>query len=748
MSQRQILVTAALPYANGHIHIGHLVEYIQTDIWVRFQKLRGHECRFFCADDTHGTAIMIRARNEGRSEEEVIAEMSEAHQRDFAAFGVEFDNYGSTNSPENREICGVIWQSIREAGLVKEKDVEQLFDPEAGTFLADRFVRGTCPNSECGAENQPGDNCSKCGTTYSPAELIDPKSTLSGATPELRTSRHLFIELEQLHEFLDEWSQSGKHLQPEVAHNLKGQFLSDALRDWDISRPAPYFGFEIPDSPGNYWYVWFDAPIGYMASTKQWCDQNGEDFDRWWRNSDCEVHHFIGKDITYFHTLFWPGMLKTAGFNLPEKVHIHGFLKVDGEKMSKSQGTFVMGSTYLKHLDPACLRYFYASKLGPGLGDIDLNLEEFVNRVNSHLVGNIVNLASRSAKFITAEAGFTVDLVKGPDGMPRGDVSTVAGHPAGGGRLSDPYPDDGGLFAAAAAKADRIAELYESCDYNSALLEILQLADEANRFINDKEPWKLNKDPEKQNEVRDVCSIVLNLFRQIVVYLTPVLPKLAEQAGELLNSPITHWDDAQTPLAGTPVSEFKHLMQRISKEQVDAMVEESRSEDAVEESESAEAGSQWNDGPEALEAEPIQKLGVRLSIADDADIEKAAAILKENGVKCSVEDDPHCTIDDFVNVDLRVARVIEAKDVPEANKLLNLTLSLGGGETRNVFAGIKAAYKPEDLVGRLVVCVANLKPRKMKFGLSEGMICAAGPGGKDVFLLDIDSGAVPGQRVH
>jgi len=683
MSQRQILVTAALPYANGHIHIGHLVEYIQTDIWVRFQKLRGHECRFFCADDTHGTAIMIRARKEGRSEDEVIAEMSAAHQRDFAAFGVEFDNYGSTNSPENREICAEIWQAIRNAGLVKEKDVEQLFDPEAGTFLADRFVRGTCP--ECGAENQPGDNCSKCGTTYSPAELIDPKSTLSGATPELRTSRHLFIELEQLHEFLDEWSQSGKHLQPEVANNLKGQFLSDALRDWDISRPAPYFGFEIPDSPGNYWYVWFDAPIGYMASTKQWCDQNGEEFDKWWRNADCEVHHFIGKDITYFHTLFWPGMLKTAGFNLPEKVHIHGFLKVDGEKMSKSQGTFIMGSTYLKYLDPACLRYFYASKLGPGLGDIDLNLEEFVNRVNSHLVGNIVNLASRSAKFV------------------------------GGQTLSETYPDDGGLFAAAAAKADRIAELYETCDYNSALLEILQLADEANRFINDKEPWKLRKDPEKQDEVRDVCSIVLNLFRQIVVYLTPVLPKLAKQAGELLNAPITHWDDAQTPLAGTPVSEFQHMMQRISKEQVEAMVEESRSEDAVEESESAEAGSQWNDGPEALEAEPLTE---------------------------------ECTIDDFVKVDLRVARIIEAKDVPEANKLLNLTLSLGGGVTKNVFAGIKAAYKPEDLVGRLVVCVANLKPRQMKFGLSEGMVCASGPGGKDVFLLDVDSGAVPGQRVH
>jgi len=683
MSERQILVTAALPYANGQIHIGHLVEYIQTDIWVRFQKLRGNRCLFMCADDTHGTAIMIRARQEGRSEEEVIADMQAAHLRDFTGFGIEFDNYGSTNSPENCELCGEFWQAIRDAGLVKEKEIEQLFDPEAGTFLADRFVRGTCPNPECGAENQPGDNCSKCGKTYSPAELIDPKSTLSGATPEVRSALHLFIELEQLHGFLDEWSQSGDHLQTEVANNLKASFLSGPLRDWDISRPEPYFGFEIPDSPGNYWYVWFDAPIGYMASTKQWCDKNGEDFNNWWKNPECEVHHFIGKDITYFHTLFWPGMLKTAGFNLPEKVHIHGFLKVDGEKMSKSQGTFVMASTYLQHLDPQCLRYFYASKLGPGLGDIDLNLEEFVNRVNAHLVGNVVNLASRSAKFVQ------------------------------GGNLSETYPDDGGLFATAAARAGRIAECYEQCDYNSAMLDIIQLADEANRYINDKAPWKLTKDPEKQDEVRDVCSVALNLFRQLMVYLEPVLPNLAQQAGELLNSPITHWDDAQTPLTGTPVGEFKHMMQRITEKQVNAMIEDSKTEEVTEAA--GDAGSQWSDGPEALAAEPMTE---------------------------------ECTIDDFVKVDLRVARIVAAKDVPEANKLLNLTLSLGGDETRNVFAGIKAAYKPEELIGRLVICVANLKPRQMKFGLSEGMICASGPGGKDVFLLSPDPGAVPGQRVH
>lgn len=693
MTERRILVTAALPYANGHIHIGHLVEYIQTDIWVRFQKLRGHRCHFFCADDTHGTAIMIRARQEGRTEEEVIAEMSEAHQKDFAAFGIEFDNYGSTNSPENRELCNEIWTSIREAGLVKEEDRDDLYDPGAELFLADRFVRGTCPN--CHAVNQPGDNCSKCGSTYTPAELIDAKSIISGATPVVRRMPHALIELEQLHDFLEEWSQCGKHLQEEVANNLKGQFLGDneseegrkALRDWDVSRPMPYFGFEIPDFTGNGWYVWFDAPIGYIASTKQWCNRTGENLNDWWKNPDTEVHHFIGKDITYFHTLFWPGMLKTAGFNLPEKVHIHGFLKVDGEKMSKSQGTFVMASTYLKHLDPDCLRYFYASKLGPGLGDIDLNLEEFVNRVNSHLVGNIVNLASRSAKFV------------------------------GGGNLSEVYPDDGGLFQAAADKADRIAELYEQCDYNAAMLEVIQLADEANRFINEKEPWKLRKDPEKQAEVRDICSIVLNLFRQLAVYLKPVLPKLADQAGELLNAPITHWDDVKTALAGTPVSEFKHMMQRITEAQVNAMIEESKAEAPAESEVTAEGdgGSPWNDGPEALEAEPMSE---------------------------------ECTIEDFMKVDLRVARVIEAKDVPEANKLLNLTLSLGGDETRNVFAGIKAAYKPEDLVGRLVVCVANLKPRQMKFGLSEGMVCASGPGKADVFLLNVDEGAVPGQRVH
>ncbi len=691
---RRILVTAALPYANGHIHIGHLVEYIQTDIWVRFQKLRGHQCVFVCADDTHGTAIMIRARREGRSEEAVIADMREAHVRDFGGFQIEFDNYGSTNSPENRELCDRIWDAIRKAGLVKEKDVEQLYDPVAGIFLADRFVRGTCP--KCGSEDQPGDNCSACGAAYTPADLKNPKSTLSGAVPEVRTAEHLFIELEKLHGFLNEWTQDGTHLQPEVANYLKGHFLGEPLRDWDVSRPAPYFGFEIPDKKGHYWYVWFDAPIGYMASTLQWCKRNGQNLEDWWSShSTAEIHHFIGKDITYFHTLFWPGMLKTADCNLPKQVHIHGFLTVGGQKMSKSIGTFVMGSTYLKHLPPGALRYYYASKLGTGLDDIDLNLDEFVARFNSDLVGKVVNLASRSAGFLAGQT------------------------------LSDVYPDDGGLFAAAAEKGGQIATFYEECNYGAATREIMALADKANKFVDDRQPWVIRKDPTKADELRDVCSITLNLFRQIVTYLAPILPELAKQTEELLNRPISSWSESQSPLTGTPVSQFTHLMKRIETKQVEAMIEESKEQTAAEQAAvpatpetpaiTFHAADTWQDAGGALANEPLAA---------------------------------ECTIDDFVKVDLRVARIIEAKHVETANKLLQLTLSLGGGEIRNVFAGIKAAYKPEDLVGRLVICVANLKPRQMKFGLSQGMVCASGSGGSEVFLLSPDTGSVPGQRVH
>ncbi len=673
---RRILVTSALPYANGHIHIGHLVEYIQTDIWVRFQKLRGNRCIFICADDTHGTAIMIRARQEGRSEEALIADMRDHHVNDFAGFDIEFDNYGSTNSPENRELCGRFWKSLRAAGLVIERDVTQLFDVKAGTFLADRFVKGTCPR--CKSPNQYGDSCDKCGSTYSPSELIDPVSTLSGTTPEVRSARHLFVNIEKLHGFLEDWTQSGEHLQDEVANYLKGHFLGEPLRDWDVSRPAPYFGFEISDSPGDYWYVWFDAPIGYLASTWEWCKRNGEELDAWWRDPATEVHHFIGKDITYFHTLFWPAMLKTAGFNLPTRVHIHGFLTVGGEKMSKSKGTFVRARTYLEHLDPSYLRYYYASKLGSRLDDVDMNLDELVAKVNSDLVGKVVNLASRTAGFLKTTG------------------------------LSASYPDDGGLFQRAADAGEAIAAHYENCDYHQAMRQIMLLADAANKFIDDRAPWVLKKEPGKERELQDVCTAGLNLFRQLAIYLAPVLPRLAKQAGELLGEPLTSWSQAATPRVGAAVNKFQHMLTRVESSQVSAMIEASIEGAPTEQ-------PAYNDGPESLAAEPLQ---------------------------------PTITIDDFGKVDLRVARILTAEEVPTANKLLKLTVSLGGEERRTVFAGIKAAYQPEKLIGRLVIVVANLQPRQMKFGLSEGMVVASGPGGKDVFLLSPDEGAKPGQRVH
>ncbi len=679
--QRRILVTSALPYANGHIHIGHMVEYLQTDMWVRFQKMRGNKCLYMCADDTHGTAIMISAKREGVSEEEWIARMSEAHQKDFAGFGIEFDQYGSTNSQESKALCHEIWQSLRDAGLVHEKDVEQLFDPCVGTFLADRFVKGDCP--KCGAANQNGDSCDKCGAVYTPTDLANPRSTLSDATPELRTAKHLFVRIEDMHDFLTEWTQSGHHLQTEIANYLKGHFLGEELRDWDISRPAPYFGFEIPDAPGNYWYVWFDAPIGYIGTSAQWCAANNEKLEDWWKNSGTEIHHFIGKDITYFHTLFWPAMLKTAGYSLPNKVHIHGFLTVNGEKMSKSEGTFIQASTYLEHLDPAYLRYYYASKLSSKVDDLDMNIEEFVLKINSDLVGKVVNLASRTAKFIK-DCG-----------------------------LSATYPEDGGLFAAGAAAGDSIAAAYENCDYSKAMREIMALADAANEFVEKAAPWTLKKDAEKQQELQDVCTIALNCFRQIVIYLAPVLPNLRDNITELLGVPLSSWDEAATPQIGSTIAPFKHLMQRVDPAKVEAMINDSR------------------------QAEPCE-VACTNTVADDGGAAFAAEPLEET-----------CTFDDFMKVDLRVARVVAAEEVKKSKKLLRLTLSLGGDNTRTVLAGIKTAYSVDDLVDRLVVMVANLAPREMgKFGTSEGMVIAAGPGNDEIYLLDPDSGAIPGQRVH
>jgi methionyl-tRNA synthetase len=672
---RRLLVTAALPYVNGHIHLGHLVEYIQTDIWVRFHKLIGNQAVYICADDTHGTATMIRARQEGRSEQAIIAEMAAAHQADFAGFGIAFDHYGSTDSESNRQVVHRIWAALRAAGHVVERDVTQLYDPTAGCFLADRFVKGTCP--KCGAADQYGDSCDKCAATFSPTELKNAVSTLSGATPELRSAKHCFVRLEPFRAFLKDWTASGT-LHPDMARWITNTFLVDELRDWDVSRPAPYFGFEIPDAPGNYFYVWVDAPVGYIASTIDWCAKNGDDWKRWWEGGGAEIHHFIGKDITYFHTLFWPAMLKTAGIDLPAKVHIHGFLTVNGEKMSKSKGTFVRARTYLDHLDPQYLRYFYASRLTPRAEDLDLNLDEFAAKVNSDLVGKLANLASRTAKFVP--------------------------------RLAASYPDDGGLFARGAAEAEAIAAAYEAGDFAEAMRRVMALADRANEYVEQASPWALKKDPAKAAELERACTVSLNLFRQLCVYLAPVLPGLAAEAGRLLGAPITAWGDAQRPLAGNAIAPFQHLVARVDSAKLQAMIASS----AVEAPAAAPAAAPVDDGA-ALAAEPLA---------------------------------PVCTFEDFQKVDLRVARVVAAEEVPKAKKILKLTLSLGGNQQRTVFAGIKTAYKPEQLTGRLVVFVANLAPRQMSFGLSEGMVVAAGPGDAEIFVLSPDAGARPGQRVH
>ena len=703
---RRILVTSALPYANGHIHLGHLVEYIQTDIFVRFQKLRGHEAIYLCADDTHGTAIMIRAQAEGRSEHALIAAMREAHLADFGGFQIGFDHYGSTDSDANRRLCGVIWRSLRDRGLITTRDVQQLYDTKAGVFLADRFVRGTCPR--CQTADQYGDSCEQCGAAYTPADLVDPVSTLSGTRPEVRSAEHLFVTLEQMHAFLEEWTQRSGALDPRIANYLAGHFLCDPLRDWDISRPAPYFGFEIPDAPGNYWYVWFDAPIGYLAATSEWCAAHGGSFESWWHRDGsapaAEIHHFIGKDITYFHTLFWPAMLEAAGLQLPKRVHIHGFLTVNGQKMSKSRGTFLLARTYLDHLDPGMLRYYYAAKLSGGIDDLDLNLEEFTAKVNSDLVGKVVNLASRTARWLE-QTGLAPD-----------------------------YPDDGGLFAAAAADGAAIAEAYEACDFARAMRTIMQAADRANAYVDAEQPWKLAKaGPESAAKLHDVASVAINLFRQIAVYLAPVLPVFAAQVGELVGGPILSWEESQRPLAGQPVGSFRSLMRRVEPAQIESMlaasVTQARESQAKEPTQHAVPNHSATKGTTSMEP-------------SSSPIDSGEALAAEPLA-------PECSIDDFTKVDLRVARVLAAEEVPEAKKLLKLTISFGGEATRTVFAGIKGFHTPESLVGRLVVVVANLAPRQMKFGLSEGMVVAAsGAGATGVYLLSPDSGALPGMRLR
>ena len=691
---RQILVTAALPYVNGHIHLGHLVEYIQADIWVRFQRMQGNQVAYICADDTHGTATMIRARQEGRNEQLIMAEMSTAHQADFKAFGVEFSHYGSTDSASNKTLVSEIWAALRHSkpdgsSIVAEREVTQLYDPKAGCFLADRFVKGICP--KCKSPDQYGDSCDKCGATFSPTDLIDPVSTLSGAKPELRSAQHYFVRLEPFRTFLKEWTRSGT-LQNEIANWLHGAFLNEELRDWDVSRPAPYFGFEIPDAPGNFFYVWVDAPVGYIASLTDACAAgkvSGAARSWWPKVGDAdfgqgEIHHFIGKDITYFHTLFWPAMLKTAGYQLPTKVHVHGFLTVDGEKMSKSKGTFIRARTYLDAaLDPAYLRYYFASKLNGKVEDIDLNLTEFSDKVNSDIVGKVVNLASRTAKFVPT--------------------------------LTTSYPADGGLFATAAAESEAIAQAYVIGDFGGALRRIMALADRANEFVETRAPWALKKDPAKADELAATCTVSLNLFRQLCVYLAPVLPELAQKAAELLGASCSIWSDAAKPVLGTTLAPFQHLVARLDPAKTQVMVQASTAETSAAAIVPTAPSAPSDDGA-ALSAEPI-----------------ASTI----------------AFDDFGKIDLRVARVLTAEEVPKAKKIIKLSVTLGGDDRRTVFAGIKTAYgDPSKLVGRLIVIVANLAAKPMSFGTSEGMAIAAGPGGSDIFLLSPDSGAQPGQRIH
>ncbi|MHA6161702.1 methionine--tRNA ligase [Pseudomonas sichuanensis] len=674
---RQILVTSALPYANGSIHLGHMLEYIQTDMWVRFQKLRGNQCIYVCADDAHGSAIMLRAEKEGITPEQLIANVQAEHSGDFADFLVDFDNFHSTHSEENRELSGLIYTRLRDAGHIATRSVTQYFDPEKGMFLADRFIKGTCP--KCAAEDQYGDNCEKCGATYAPTELKNPKSAISGATPVLRDSQHFFFKLPDFQAMLQQWTRSGT-LQDAVANKL-AEWLDSGLQEWDISRDAPYFGFEIPGEPGKYFYVWLDAPIGYMASFKNLCARRPElDFDAFWNeDSKAELYHFIGKDIVNFHALFWPAMLEGSGFRKPTAVNVHGYLTVNGAKMSKSRGTFIKARTYLDHLQPEYLRYYYAAKLGRGVDDLDLNLEDFVQKVNSDLVGKVVNIASRCAGFIH----------KGNDGV------MVAG---------DAAPE---LTEAFLAAAPSIAEAYEGRDFARAMREIMALADRANAWIADKAPWSLAKQEGKQDEVQAICAQGINLFRQLVIFLKPVLPLLAADAEAFLNVAPLAWNDHLSRLENHKLNPFKALMSRIEPAKVEAMVAASK-EDLLASQAPAPAGNG------ELTKDPLS-----------AEIE----------------------FDTFAAVDLRVALIVKAESVEGADKLLRLTLDIGD-EQRNVFSGIKSAYPdPSKLEGRLTMMVANLKPRKMRFGISEGMVMAAGPGGEEIYLLSPDSGAKPGQRI-
>ncbi|WP_219593860.1 methionine--tRNA ligase [Aeromonas salmonicida] len=671
---RTMLVTCALPYANGSIHLGHMLEHIQADIWVRYQRMRGHQVHFICADDAHGTPIMLKAQQMGITPEEMIAAVSKEHQTDFAGFNISFDNYHSTHSDENRELAELIYGRLKDGGFIKGRTITQLFDPEKSMFLPDRFVKGTCP--KCKSPEQYGDNCDSCGATYSPTELIDPKSAVSGATPVMKDSEHFFFDLPQFETWLAGWVRGSGAIQEEMANKMQEWFES-GLQQWDITRDAPYFGFEIPGAPGKYFYVWLDAPIGYMASFKNLCNKRGDiDFDSYWKaDSEAELYHFIGKDIAYFHCLFWPSMLEGAGFRKPTKVNVHGYVTVNGAKMSKSKGTFIKASTYLNHLDPECLRYYYAAKLNSRIDDLDLNLDDFVARVNADVVNKLVNLASRNAGFIAKRFD--------------GKLAATCAEPE--------------LYAEFANASASISEAYEAREFSRAIREIMALADKANRYVDEKAPWVLAKQEGADAELQAVCSVGINLFRVLMAYLKPVMPLLAERAEAFLGKTLS-WDGVAQPLTNHQLTPFKALFSRIEPAKIEAMIEASKEDLAKEQAPKIT-------GP--LADDPIS---------------------------------PTISYEDFAKLDLRVALIKKAEAVPDADKLLKLQLDLGG-ETRQVFAGIKSAYNPEDLEGKLTVMVANLAPRKMRFGMSEGMVLAAGPGGKDLWILEPQEGAQPGMRV-
>ncbi|MEP1744117.1 MAG: methionine--tRNA ligase [Kangiellaceae bacterium] len=672
--ERRILITSALPYANGPIHIGHMLEYVQTDIWSRYQKLVGNECYYVCADDTHGTPIMLSAQKQGITPEELIAKSHADHKQDFDAFAIDFDNFHSTHSEENKQLTEEFYHKLNDKGHIARRTINQLFDPEKEMFLPDRFVKGECP--KCGSEDQYGDNCDVCSATYSPVELKNPKSAVSGATPVLKDSEHFFVKLQDFEDMLKKWLKTG--VSQQIANKLN-EWLEVGLQEWDISRDAPYFGYQIPNEPNKFFYVWLDAPIGYMASFKNLCDRNTslkfEDF--WAQGSDAEVYHFIGKDIINFHCLFWPACLSAADYRTPTQVFAHGFLTVNGTKMSKSKGTFIKAATYREHLAPEYLRYYFAAKLSNKVDDFDLNLEDFVQRVNSDLVNKFVNIASRCAKLVQKSGGSLHSEIDQP-------------------KLLKEFQEE----------ADKISLCYENREFGKACKLIMLLADKANTYIDEKAPWALAKDEATLDEALKICSMGINLFRILSIYLKPVLPLLTKQIETFLNCPPLQWSDINSPLVSHELNPFKPLMKRVDLKQVEAMVASSVEADSA----------------------PKKAKKPNKSKKDDGAIK------------------PEIQFDDFDKIDLRIAKIVAAEHVEEADKLLKLTLSLGDQE-KQVFAGIKSAYSPEDLVGKLTVMVANLAPRKMRFGLSEGMVLAAGPGGKDLWILNPDQGAQAGMRV-